>query len=293
MKTKQPVCTTRWEVDNIRMGHTVSVFDYHTRFSASNAQDAVRLHFGLKGDYRFACPQLGRSFDLIGGHHNLIYSNGIDLDIANKTLAIETFGVDFPRDTFIRFTQGDDERLRHFAEDVLRGKSSLLAEQWGTVTPPIQRVIDEIIRNPYTGALQQVFLLAKGLELLVLCVDQYRQNATAAPTCLKHPADREKVMAARDLINERITSPPKLSEVARAVGLNEFKLKRGFKEMFHSTVFGYLTARRLQLAKHHLLNTRKTAAEIAIDLGYASPQHFSHQFKKQFGITPNSVRNNP
>ncbi len=208
-------------------------------------------------------------------------------------MEIETFGVDFPKETFIEFTQQGDDLLNRFAEKILSGTSALLSEDWGAVTSPIQRVIDEIVRNPYSGELQNIFLLAKSLELLVVCVDHYQQTSNSRPVYLKRTSDQEKVIAARDFINARITSPPNLSEIAKAVGLNEFKLKRGFKEMFHSTVFGYLTERRLHLARHYLLDTSKTAAEIAMNLGYSSPQHFSHQFRKKFGVTPNSIRKNP
>ncbi len=77
------------------------------------------------------------------------------------------------------------------------------------------------------------------------------------------------------------------------MGLNEYKLKKGFKETFNNTIFGYLTDQRLQLAKQYLLDTQQTAAEISMQLGYATPQHFNNAFKKKFGITPFSVRNNP
>jgi len=47
------------------------------------------------------------------------------------------------------------------------------------------------------------------------------------------------------------------------------------------------------LAHQYLRNTEKNAAEIAVELGYSTPQHFNNAFKKKFGITPFSVRNNP
>jgi AraC-like DNA-binding protein len=79
----------------------------------------------------------------------------------------------------------------------------------------------------------------------------------------------------------------------RRVGLNEYKLKRGFRELFGTTVFAYLSEQRLALAKRMLLDTDKTAAEIAFELGYATPQHFSAAFKKRFGVSPKSMRKNP
>ncbi len=65
------------------------------------------------------------------------------------------------------------------------------------------------------------------------------------------------------MINDRVHCRSNLSEIAQHVGLNEYKLKRGFKETFNNTVFGYLTEQRLQLAKQYLLDTQQTAAEIS------------------------------
>jgi AraC-like DNA-binding protein len=89
---------------------------------------------------------------------------------------------------------------------------------------------------------------------------------------------------------QHIESPPSLSQLAKIAGINEYKLKRGFKEMFNNTVFGYLAEARLELAKNDLVQSNKKVIEIASALGYCSLQHFSHAFKKKFGISPNQVR---
>src|SRR3569623_1290908 len=68
---------------------------------------------------------------------------------------------------------------------------------------------------------------------------------------------------------------------------------RSFEEMFGATVYVYLTEQRLETARRALLDTDKTAAEVAFELGYATPQHFHSAFKKRFGVTPNSVRKAP
>jgi len=49
----------------------------------------------------------------------------------------------------------------------------------------------------------------------------------------------------------------------------------------------------MSMAKRLLLGTDKSAKEIAYQTGYSSPQHFSNAFKKKFGVSPKSVRNNP
>src|SRR5277367_2898251 len=62
-----------WEFDGIRMGHAISKFSTLTEFTATSAMaDVIRLHIGLRGNYSFRHRQLDTTFDLIGGHHNLL-----------------------------------------------------------------------------------------------------------------------------------------------------------------------------------------------------------------------------
>src|SRR5882762_7968756 len=134
METKQQVQfdkgameSTIWEFDRIRMGHAVMKFhEFVSRPSSSNS-DLVRLHFGLRGNYSFAYRQLDRTYDLIGGHHNIMYSKDFDMVVENRTLELETFGVQFPRDLFIQFTQQGNDQLKRFSEEVLKGNSAMLS----------------------------------------------------------------------------------------------------------------------------------------------------------------------
>ncbi len=283
----------KWSHQGVTMGCVVSLFDSFGMHKAYNDHDLVRLHFGLRGDYRFSYKQLNKTFDLAGGHHNIMYSKGIDLEIYNKTLEIETFGITFPTDYFLQFIDDSDEFLNRFATGILNGKNIILSNRWGSINSAIQNVIDEILLNPYSGALKNIFMAAKSLELLVLCIDNYRQLSNKPFFHVKSTKDKEKIIAARDYINMHFVNPPNLSDIAKYVGINEYKLKHGFKELFQNTVFGYIKLKRLNYAKHLLLNTNQTAAEISFQLGYSSPQHFNSQFQHHFGKTPISIRKNP
>jgi len=282
-----------WQCDGIRIGHSISKFTTLTSFASASQTDVVRMHFGIRGNYSFHYKQLNRTFDLIGGHHNIMYSRDFDMVVSNKTLELETFGIQFPKDLFIGFTENSSDALKKFGEDVMLGKSAILADEWGTIDSSIQQVIQQILHCKYAADLKNLFLLSKSIELLVLCADAVSHSKTGTNIFIKNATDKEKIIAVRDLINERVHCPPNLTEIAQLVGLNEYKLKRGFKETFNNTIFGYLTDQRLNLAKRYLLDTQHTAAEIASQLGYATPQHFNNAFKKKFGITPYLVRKNP
>jgi AraC family transcriptional activator of pyochelin receptor len=284
---------TDWICDEIRITHTLTNYEKPDHMRTSNDTDVVRLHFGLKGDYAFSYKQLNRTFDLVGGHHNIMYSNGFEIEVQPKAAEIETFGIQFPKALFVEFTQNGNEYLQRFCDDVLAGKHVLLSEHWGPIDAATQQVIGQIMNCRFTGHLKKLFLLSKSIELLVLSAEAYNYAADKKDVFIKNKSDKEKIIAVRDLINDRLNDPPGLSEIAQLVGLNEYKLKRGFKETFNATVFEYLTGQRLQLASQYLRDTEKTSAEIAYELGYSTPQHFNNAFKKKFGVTPNSVRINP
>ena len=280
-----------WEFDGIRMGHAVSTFNTLTTFTAASANtDLVRLHIGLKGNYSFRYHQLDTDYHLIGGHHNILYSKDFDMTVNNRTLTLETFGIQFPKDTFLGFTQNASDVLKRFADHLESGTPAILSEQWGAVDPAIQQVVHQIVNNPYKGDLEVLFLLSKSVELLVLCAESCRLALEKKDAFITSPTDKEKILAVRDLINEKLECPPNLSSISRTVGLNEYKLKRGFKQIFNTTVFGYLSEQRLLLARQYLLDTPRTAAEIGYQLGYSTPQHFNNAFKKRFGNTPDKIR---
>jgi AraC-like DNA-binding protein len=124
------------------------------------------------------------------------------------------------------------------------------------------------------------------MELLVLQAEAYNSFQKRGRDYLKTEYDKERIIYAREYLIQHLDLPPSLTDLARVAGINEYKLKRGFKEMFGNTVFGYLADTRLELAKTDLLERKKSASEIAFELGYSSVQHFSTAFKKKFGASP-------
>ena len=164
---------TNWYCGNIKLTHSKSNYKKLGSFSTSNNTDLVRLHFGLKGNYEFSYKQLNKSFDLIGGHHNIMYSNGFDIEVENKTFTIETFGIQFPKELFIDFTQNANDQIKRFSENILLGKSDLLSKHWGGIDYSIEQVIRQIINCNYSTELKKMFLLSKSIELLVLSAESY------------------------------------------------------------------------------------------------------------------------
>lgn len=283
---------SHFHVDEIRLTHSRVTYHDHIEHIASNDSDLVRLHFNLKGAYDFEYQQLGKTYQLQAGQHNLMYSKGIGLKISNRDLCVETFGIQFPVNTFIALTQDANETLKRFSENILNGKMGILSPHWPFMDYRLSSTIKETLTSKFSGGLQKLFLLSKCIEILVLQAEAITRLPDKDHRYLKTSSDQAKIVAARDFVLANLHQPPSLRETAKAVGLNEYKLKRGFQEVFNTTVFGFLSTKRLELARQLLLDTDKTSSEIAYELGYSSPQHFNNAFKSNFGFTPNAFRKN-
>lgn len=103
-------------------------------------------------------------------------------------------------------------------------------------------------------------------------------------------SDLERLERARRLLLDRIDSPPSLRDLARHVGLNEVKLKVGFRTAFGNSVFGYLRVERMELARRLLVQRGLSVTEVALRVGYANPSKFAGAFRKHFGFMPCALR---
>lgn len=280
---------TEKRAHGLRLTHAVADYPDHGVHRGTSDDDVVRLHFSLRGQYRARYPSMGRRFERLGPHCSLFYARPFELEFTNQTPSIETFGVQFPIERFVRYTAGIDPRVARFCEQVAAGQSGFLLEPSAALTPALEPVIRCMLDARYQGALEDLYLLSRSLELLVQVLAGQRP-ATHAPIGKR---ERDRLFAARDFIDARLGDPPAVAHIARAVGLNDYKLKRGFKQLFGTSVFAYLTTQRLELARRMLLDTDTSAAEVALALGYASPQHFSQAFKKRYGVAPKSMRKSP
>jgi AraC-like DNA-binding protein/quercetin dioxygenase-like cupin family protein len=80
-------------------------------------------------------------------------------------------------------------------------------------------------------------------------------------------------------------APVTLAALAALSGVSRFQLLRGFAAAIGATPHAYLLQRRVGLARQ-LLAAGLSAAEAAIDAGFADQSHMTRAFVRQFGITP-------
>jgi AraC-like DNA-binding protein len=172
------------------------------------------------------------------------------------------------------------------------GQALLKKDEWKmawfpAITVEMRTVAQQMLQCPFHGVTRRFFLQAKVFELFALQLHGIMadQNSSPFSGTLK-PKTIEKIYEARARLVAQLESPPSVLELAQQVGLCDRTLRRGFRELFGTSVIGYLTQQRLHQAKDLLSQGNYTVAEVANNVGYSHLGHFSAAFRKQFGVSP-------
>jgi AraC-like DNA-binding protein len=158
-------------------------------------------------------------------------------------------------------------------------------------TPAMSLAVEQIRVCPYAGALREMFLESKALELIVLRLDAVLRSDskdTLPPPLTER--EQKMLMEARGILEASMKDPPTIGELARMVGTNATKLKSGFRQLFGACVFEHLRHYRMEHALTLLQDEGMNVTEVAFTVGYSSVSAFSAAFHRTFGITPTTAR---
>lgn len=252
----------------------------------------IEMHFNLVGTQYAQIYGTGQRFVVRERQHNMFYMPEFEgyIESARQKKTSQMLEIHFTETYFQRFLSTDSTLLNRFAEKIDKKELSMLTDLNMTITPYMETLVQQILQCNKQGIMKRLFLESKVMELLMLQIEQFEAAVERKPSSVIKANDAEKIHYARHLLEQNLSNPYSLLELSRMVGLNDFKLKKGFKEIFGHTVFGYLHEVRMQEAKKLLLDQQKSICEVAEYCGYQYVQHFSTAFKKRFGITPGGMR---
>ncbi|NER00932.1 MAG: helix-turn-helix transcriptional regulator [Cyanothece sp. SIO2G6] len=186
---------------------------------------------------------------------------------------------------------GHPTQLSPALSDVLEGTSTRTFSHSQTMDRVVLQAAEQILNCPYQGLTRRLYLESRAIELIALQLSIGHFDPTNAPVYRPLKAnDVDCIYHARDVLLKDIENPPSLGALAQQVKLNDYKLKQGFRQVFGTTVFGYLYHYRMERAKYLLETSHLTVTEVAQAVGYESATSFSAAFKKRFGGPPKNYK---
>ncbi|WP_044879530.1 AraC family transcriptional regulator [Paenibacillus sp. IHBB 10380] len=204
--------------------------------------------------------------------------------------AFRSVAIGLPVNLFDHYSGGFGKKDSLGFTALLRSKSFRMFRK--PVDSVTTRLLHELMNCPYTHGMRELYVESKALELIYRYLEIFllELNSSGRQPSLVSRTDQSKIYEARDVLLCRMDSPPSLLELARLVGLNDYKLKVGFKEAYGKSVYAYLRDRRMEKA-WELLNGGMSVSQAAGLVGYVNFSHFALAFRKQFGFNPSELSN--
>lgn len=171
--------------------------------------------------------------------------------------------------------------LRHFARDPTAAGCT------HPLTPRARLALESLHHCPFVGACRCMALTARCHDLLVEFLVAWTESLQPAPASI---GSTDRVRLAAEILERDLEHPPSLAELAARVGLSETTLKRGFRQVFATTVFGYVRTRRMEEAGRLLESGAATVLEAATLVGYSNPSNFAAAFRRRFGVNPKTFQ---
>ncbi|GAE32962.1 AraC family transcriptional regulator [Alkalihalobacillus hemicellulosilyticus] len=127
------------------------------------------------------------------------------------------------------------------------------------------------------------------LELLALLYPLCKQYLRKAP--LINSQKENHVQRVISFVEEHYMEHLELEQIEEELHVSKYYLANLFKEVTGITIFNYVKQRRVNQAKIQLMLEKNiSVTELAYQLGFKYPSHFSKVFKHLTGVTPEQYR---
>ena len=247
-----------------------------------NGSRTLIMTFGIQSDSGY----LSRDGDALAfrkGHTTVTSSH--------NSAGNRHFKADAPT-TQLRLLVGENTLTQYLGTErsnQLLGAETIRQLDFRKTSPATQTHVSALMR---CAATHSDNALDMHIHMLNLLADQLRfLTQDPAETIRFSERDIEKLEFIRSFMRENMERPLSISYLCATAGLNESKLKEGFRLHFKTTPHRMLMEFRMHKALT-LLESGRQVAEAAYQVGYQHPSNFSAAFTRFFGRSPKSVFGN-
>ncbi|AUX79404.1 AraC family transcriptional regulator [Sinorhizobium fredii] len=288
MEERSPLAFDCSFISTDKFAVAISKYDGKLSISRDGTSDKVHLFLPISGSARFSCfresivsvpghgtllegERTSSSMQFNGSRHHLALI--VDRQFIRKQLAFlldRTISGDMHFQPYVNLTEGAGSGFMNIAMEVYRGLSN---DCWLQKSPISLNSLCETL----------------GYLLIENCSHQYSDELSRpgpAPTP-KH------VKWAIEFMEEHMSAPISLNDIASASKVSARALQQGFKQFRNTTPMLYLRDLRMSAVHEDLLQTgeQSSVTEIARKWGFAHLGRFASDYKRRFGQLPSETAN--
>lgn len=284
---------------------------YFKYLDFGNGIELVMTEFELLEDIEFEYKLMKKGFELIYCMEGNIFCGDYNLRSDVSINPGETHfwrsndnnegWMKYPKDTNISivnvyFSETFFEKLSYSGSQKVKKMicdNNLLQITKRLNMPAIIVPFEQIAKSSWDRGLisEVLYLQSKAIEIISLFVNnEFFKKKSNDNSIIIKKEDIAKLREVKSLISKNLVEPLSIDELSQRVGLNTFKLKKGFKEIYKTTVFSYLRSLRMEKAREYLLKDNDNILEIANNVGYSNSSHFAAAFRNKYGVNPSVYR---
>jgi len=223
-------------------------------------------------------------------HESFVMAPGrkVEIDFPDAKLNSPTtcLTVEISTDRVNRISQQLNESLPMFD----------LAEQWQTRAPVLhtrhttetQGLLTRLTRLFTENHPDRNILIDLNISELVIRMLRHKTRDFLLAYCSKDP-EANSLIAALDWINRNLSKPLNIDQLCRRAGMSRSRLYVEFKDKLGCSPVELQQQLRLKQAAERIKNG-EAFTRISYDLGFNTPSHFCHRFRKFFGCTPSQYK---
>ena len=269
--------------ENISLAKVLNEEEEIFRIKGKLDPDLIQFYFCAKGSIHFSFHSGAYARKLDQGKSFLFYNpkgplaHEIEVEPQTRMLAL-FISVKQLHHLFVH----DNDELSFLNNENINQKFYHEA----SISPILSMVIDQLFMVKIASGTQNLYYRGKVFEILSLYFSPGEDKTAEKCPFLLDEANVEKIRMAKKIVIDKMADPPGLPQLAKMIGLNEYQLKVGFKNIYGNTVYKYLHEYKMDQSRKMLNSGHYRVNEVGFQVGYSNPSHFIAAFKKKYGITP-------
>ncbi len=157
---------------------------------------------------------------------------------------------------------------------------------WSQIQPLFLNIEDEFINQK---AEYPLLIKLNLLTMLVLLQRHFGVGEKAMDSRLCY-SNFDAIEKSMDYIHQHLTDDLTLADLAQVANMSETYYSSVFKKLNGTSPWGYISAKRIDLAKSFLSENTGTMLELALRCGFKNTANFNRTFKKFTGLTPSEYK---
>lgn len=203
----------------------------------------------------------------------------LPITVFKKNTHINVVSVVISADYLKSFLKKDAEQFQFLFD----GSNNFLIEE--IMTDDILRTVNDMMKKEEPSTLESYHYKLKAMELLFYLFQSLSKREKSVHQKLSDE-DIKSICKVRNKLVSSLQKPTSITELKQIAGMNEFKMRKFFTQIFGMGIYDYYQHLRMKEAARLLCDEKLSVSEVGYQMGFENLSHFSRVFEKHIGKKP-------